>query len=198
MPQPKENSTPPPSQTHTAPQRTRQDLQLIYMGGWAATVQNKHREVWINYVVKDVFTLRVSSLNYALRCSAVSVSGLIWMFEKIIEGWEKPSQRSSSASLRSSQKTTFLPRIHHKAFCMTSDLVCSECSLESILEALVELLRAHIHTHSLLQADQAFQAATCECLHCRDLWCAFICPPQSERTETSPNGKIQAEAWTEA
>lgn len=74
------------------------------MGDWVATVQNKHREVWINYVAKDVFTLRVSSLNYALRCSVVSVSALIWMFEKIIEGWEKRSQTSSSASLMSSQK----------------------------------------------------------------------------------------------
>lgn len=101
------------------------------------------------------------------------------MFERKSEGCEKRSQTGNSAALMSSQKTSFfLPRILHKALCMTSDLVCTECELESISEALAEPM--HTQVECLLQVEQAIQAETCVCLYCQDLRCVFKCPPESE------------------
>lgn len=69
-----------------------------------------------------MFTFRVSSLNYALRCSAVSLPGLIWMFETRSEGWKKRSQTGNSAPLMSSQKNDTIAKnssqgIMHDKWC---------------------------------------------------------------------------------
>lgn len=142
-----------------------------------------------------MFTFMVSSLNYALRCSVVSVPGLIWMFEKRSEGWKKRSQTGNSLLLMSSQKRLlfFLPRIHHKALCMTSDLVCAECGLKrGIFEALAKPLRAKLKR--LLQVKWAPRAETCVCVFTlsRPSQCVFKHPREwRELTKKAPNGKIQ-------
>lgn len=94
------------------------------------------------------------------------------------------------------KKRHFLPRIHHKALCMTSDLVCTECGLESIFEALAEPL--HTHNSSVCYKSTKLskpERLVCVCIHCQDLRCVFKCPPESERVKRDPNGKIQAEYW---
>ncbi len=142
-----------------------------------------------------MFTLRVSSLNYALRCSVVSVPGLIWMFERRSEGWKKRSQTGNSAPLMSSQKTDIFAQnssqgiMHDRWFGMHWMRTREHFWSITVAEP------SHTQLKCLLQVNRAFQAEPCVCLHCQDLQCVFKCPPESERVKRDPNGKIQGEYW---
>lgn len=141
-----------------------------------------------------MFTFMVSSLNYALRCSVVRVPGLIWMFEKRSEGWKKRSQTGNSLLLMSSQKRHFfLPRIHHKALCMTSDLVCAECGLKRHFWSISEAVAHGAQTFVTGQMSfPNWDVCVCVCVYTVKAFSVFSnTQEKAKRTNRALSGKIQ-------
>lgn len=122
-----------------------------------------------------MFTFMVSSLNYALRCSVVSVPGLIWMFEKRSEGWKKRSQTGNSLLLMSSQKRLlfFFAQnssqgiMHDKWFGMRW-MRTEERHFWSISEAVARKAQAFVTGQMSSQSRDV-----CVCLHCQGLHSVF-------------------------